>query len=161
MTAGAKIEKICLGNLDFKGCIECGGCDNTGVCILKDDMTPIYNKLKSADALVLASPVFFGGVTSQLKAMIDRCESEWIAKYVLKSSIQSRRLGAFICVSGYDKDIFFEKAKMPVEVFFKTMDINLFGELFFTGVNKPGDIKNIKGALEKAYKLGAKIAGAK
>lgn len=167
---GAEVKKICLGDLDFKGCISCGGCDKTGVCVLKDGMTPIYKELRDADAVILASPVYFAGITSQLKAMIDRCQSEWVAKQlgdrsggkvVVGSDLSPRRFGAFICISGHKKNIFFECAKKPVEAFFKVLGIDFVGELFFTGVENAGDIKNIKGSLEEAYKLGVKLLSKK
>ena len=78
--SGAHTEKIILHDLNFKACQECGGCDETGVCVLDDDMRPIYEKLVKADAVVVASPVYFGSITAQLKAMIDRCHSSWMAK---------------------------------------------------------------------------------
>lgn len=174
-SCGAKTEKICLGDLEFKGCIECNGCDKTGVCVLEDDMTPIYDKIKTADAVILASPIFFASVTAQLKAMIDRCQSEWVAKYILKKRNQKpetsppwpdipagrgnqrQRKGAFICVSGHKKDTFFKVAKKTIDVFFRTMDVDFSDELFVGGVDKLGEVKNVKGALEKAYILGRKI----
>jgi len=163
---GADTEKLYLYDLNFIGCIDCDGCDTTGICVLNDDMTPVYEKLRSADAIIIAAPVYFAGIPAQLKAMIDRCQSEWVAKYVLKSGRQSgdrspRRLGAFISVASHKKNIFFEAAKKPIETFFKTMDIDFTEELFFAGVENKGDIKNVKGALEKAFKLGIKIANGK
>ncbi len=155
---GAQVEKVCLGDLSFRGCIDCGGCDKTGVCVLKDDMTPMYKKLKDADIVVLASPIYFASITSQLKALIDRCQSEWVAKYVLKAKDKSKHSkGVFICVSGHKKDTFFKTAKKTIDVFFKTMDIDFVEELFFGGVDKPGSIRKVKAALEKAYKLGEKL----
>ena len=156
---GAQAEKIYLYDLDFRGCIACGGCDKTGECVLVDDMTPLYNKLRASDAIIISAPIYFAGLPAQLKAMIDRCQSEWVAKYVLKKrkakSAKRKTKGAFICVSGYKKDIFYKAAKKPMEAFFKTMNIDFSRELFFSGIEKPEDIKNTKGALEKAYKLGA------
>jgi len=167
---GAVIEKIYVGDMNFKGCIECNGCDDTGICVLKDDMTPIYQKLKDADVVAVASPIFFANITAQLKAIIDRCQSEWIAKYILKLPLDFARgrkvkrqkaKGIFICASGHDKDIFFKNAKKTIDVFFKTMNIKYAGDLFFGGVDKPGDIRKVKGAFKKAYKLGQKSINGK
>jgi len=159
---GAHVEKIYLYDLNFKGCIACAGCAKTGKCVLSDDMTPLYKKLRTADAVIIAAPVYFAGIPAQLKAMIDRCQSEWVRKYVLKSKVKSKKVkGAFISVSGFKKDIFFEAAKKPIETFFKTMDIDFTGELYFTGLENKGDIKKVKGALEKAHKLGIEIANAR
>jgi len=159
-SVGAATEKIYLGGLEFKGCIECGGCDKTGKCVLSDDMSPLYAKLSAADMVILASPVFFASVTSQLKAMIDRCQSEWVAKYKLK--VKSKKAkgakGVFICAGGHKDDVFFKTAKKTIDVFFKTMDIDFAAELFFGGCDKAGDIKNVKGALAAAYDLGRRMA---
>jgi multimeric flavodoxin WrbA len=156
---GAETEKICLYDLKFSGCIACGGCNKTGECVLSDGMTPLYDKLRTADAVIIAAPIYFAGVPAQLKAMIDRCQSDWVAKYVLKSKTKTKTVkGAFISVCGYKKNIFFEAAKKPIEVFFKTMNIDYSEELFFAGVEGKSDIKNVKGALEKARKLGIEIA---
>ena len=97
---GAHTEKIILNDLNFKACQECGGCDETGVCVLDDDMRPIYEKLARADAVVVASPVYFGNITAQLKAMIDRCHSSWMAKYILKRDLlEIRGARGYFCVS--------------------------------------------------------------
>ncbi|HIE33377.1 MAG TPA: flavodoxin family protein, partial [Thermodesulfobacteriaceae bacterium] len=55
--AGAEVEKYDLYRLEFSPCIECGGCDETGECVLEDDLTPLYPKLFEADVIVLASPI--------------------------------------------------------------------------------------------------------
>jgi len=157
-SVGAVTEKIYLGDLNFKGCIECSGCDKTGICVLKDDMTPIYDKLREADIIVAASPIFFLSITAQLKALIDRCQSEWVAKYKLKleAAIKPRK-GAFICVSGYKENIFCKDAEKIIKAFFKTINVEYIEGLFVCGVEKPGDVKADKGALEKARKIGTKL----
>jgi NAD(P)H-dependent FMN reductase len=161
---GASVEKIYLADLEFKGCIECAGCDKTGICVLEDDMTPIYDKIKNADAVIIASPIFFTSITAQLKAMIDRCQSEWVAKYKLRKdkprrpeAQKPRKRGVFICASGYKKDIFCKAARKIIAAFFKTIDIDYYGDLFFGGLDKAAEIKRKKGALSMAYKLGQEI----
>jgi len=163
--SGADTEKLVIYDMDFKGCISCGGCAKTGVCVLKDDMTPLYSKLNSADAVIIAAPIYFAGAPAQLKAMIDRCQSEWVAKYVLKKrkaqNEKRKANGAFICVSGHKEDTLYKFTRKTIEVFFKTMNIDFTEELFFGGAGRAGDIKSIKGALEKAYKSGKDLSGAK
>ena len=126
--SGAHTEKIILNDLNFKACQECGGCDETGVCILDDDMRLIYEKLAKADAVVVASPVYFGNITAQLKAMIDRCHSSWTAKEkwgdpflrdvslmrpvpLGPDPINKKRKGIFLCVAGKELEEYFESAK--------------------------------------------------
>ncbi len=71
--AGAEVESICLQALDIRPCDACDACVETeGVCIIKDDMQAIYPKLLQADAIVLASPIYWFTVSAQLKLCIDR-----------------------------------------------------------------------------------------
>jgi len=158
--AGAHTEKIILNDLDFKACQECNGCGETGICILDDDMRPIYEKLAKADVIVVASPIYFGNITAQLKGMIDRCHSSWVAKYVLKRSIykDKKRKGIFLSVAGMDTKEYFESAKKIIKIFFITQNIEYISDLFVSGLNTLtiGDSK-IDAALEKAYRLGRDI----
>jgi len=159
-SAGASIEKIILNDLDFKACQECGGCDESGSCIIDDDMRLVYKKIAQADRIVIASPIFFGSVTAQLKAMIDRFQSLWVKKYVLKkpASPRKKRKGIFLCVSGSDKEGFFKNARSLVRIFFNTLDIVYFGDLFCGSVDKKSDIKKRIAVLRKAFELGAALA---
>ena len=74
--AGNKAEKILLSRKKVAGCMGCNACyRNGGICVQKDDMEEIKNKLLEADVIVLASPVYFYSMTAQLKAVIDRTYS--------------------------------------------------------------------------------------
>jgi multimeric flavodoxin WrbA len=70
--AGAQTEIILLADKNIAGCDGCDSCVETHVCKIKDDMQSIYPQLEAADAIIFGSPVYFGGVTSQAKALIDR-----------------------------------------------------------------------------------------
>jgi multimeric flavodoxin WrbA len=68
---GFDVEKISAG--DVKGCIACGTCKKVpGTCSIKDAMEIIRPKLAQADALIISTPVYFGTLSSQLKAIFDR-----------------------------------------------------------------------------------------
>ncbi len=155
--SGAHTEKIILNDLDFKACQECGGCDHSGVCVLKDDMKPIYEKLSKADAVAVASPIYFGNISAQLKAMIDRCHSSWMAKYVLKTDLlgDKKRKGIFISVAGKDTEEYFESAKKIIKIFFITQNIEYNSDIFVSGLNKISiDDPKIEAALGKAFLIG-------
>lgn len=66
-------QLINLDDYDFAGCNGCEGCKETYQCIVKDDMQEIYPKLLEADGIIIGSPTYFYNVTSDIKAMIDRC----------------------------------------------------------------------------------------
>ena len=70
--AGAQTEIILLADKNIAGCDGCGSCFKTGACKIQDDMQTIYQQLEAADAIIFGSPVYFGGVTAQAKALIDR-----------------------------------------------------------------------------------------
>ncbi len=73
---GAETELINLYDLNFKGCISCFGCKRKGAepcrCYLKDDLTPVLEKILSADALFLGSPIFFGDITGEMRKLMER-----------------------------------------------------------------------------------------
>jgi multimeric flavodoxin WrbA len=72
-TAGKTVTLFRVADLKIGGCHGCGHClKANGVCVQKDDMSPIIDALRKADALVLSSPVYYFGVTAQLKLVIDR-----------------------------------------------------------------------------------------
>ncbi|MDD5617283.1 MAG: flavodoxin family protein [Candidatus Methanoperedens sp.] len=73
---GAKTEFIALSGKKIKPCNGCGTCrtdKSKGICAIKDDDVPrIYEAVKEADGIIVASPVYFLSITAQLKALFDR-----------------------------------------------------------------------------------------
>ena len=72
--AGHEYEQYDVCRMEIKGCLACEYCHGKGqgTCIRKDDMARIYQSLQEADMLVLASPIYYHGLTGQLKCVIDR-----------------------------------------------------------------------------------------
>ncbi|MDD5288528.1 MAG: flavodoxin family protein [Dehalococcoidales bacterium] len=70
--AQAETELISVVNKTIAPCDGCNSCRQTHTCHIKDDMQPIYEKLEKADAIILGSPVYFGSVSAQAKAIMDR-----------------------------------------------------------------------------------------
>jgi len=69
---GAEIELVRLAGKEIKPCDACLKCRETKECHIKDDFNPIFDKMVAADGIILASPVYFGSATPQIKALIDR-----------------------------------------------------------------------------------------
>lgn len=69
---GADTEVINIAKAEIEPCIACNICKSTGECAIYDDMQDISRKLQEADGIIIASPVYFGNVTSQLKMFMDR-----------------------------------------------------------------------------------------
>ena len=70
--SGNTVEKVDLCKLKIGHCLACYGCRGKGVCVQKDDMEELLDKMVQADVLVLATPVYFYSMDGQLKTMIDR-----------------------------------------------------------------------------------------
>lgn len=74
--AGAQVQTFDLYRMKFHGCIACMGCKtHADECVLKDDLTLALRAMHEADVLIMASPVYFGEVTGELKRCIDRMYS--------------------------------------------------------------------------------------
>ncbi len=158
---GAQTTVITLSELNIAPCRHCDGCWETGVCVIQDDMQWLSHKLREVDYLILASPIFFMGVTAQVKTMIDRCQAMWVMKYVLKlpvaTNLHSKRKGLFISVGATKTPNLFQPAIATVRSWFTTLDIIYAGDLLFSGVGKKGTIAHHPTALEEAFHAGQRL----
>ena len=122
---GAEVKTVFISELAIAPCRHCDRCIETGRCAIEDDVQWIHSDLRRADRLVLASPIFFMGLTAQTKAMIDRCQALWALKYVLKVPIAinggRERRGLFISVGGRRGADLFKPAIATVKSLFKTV----------------------------------------
>ena len=158
---GANVVRFRLNDLNIRPCQGCGGCDKTGVCVIKDDMGSIYEALENMDALILASPVYFGGVTAQTKAMIDRCQPYWVRKYLLKDPLYKdnrRRDLVLLSVLSSKQADEIEGLRVNARYFFDviSMDGDLT-ELIFPKVEHAAEIADHWEALGQAREAGAKL----
>jgi multimeric flavodoxin WrbA len=69
---GVDTELIRLAGLKIKPCIACMACKEQEICSIKDDLFPIYLRMKEANGIILASPVYYGSATSLIKALMER-----------------------------------------------------------------------------------------
>ena len=158
---GGEVERIYLSDFTITPCKECHGCDNTGNCVILDDMQKIYPKLLEADVLILASPIFFYGVTAWAKALIDRSQALWARKYLLKDPSLGKegkkRKGFFISLGATKGPKIFEGAILTVKYFFDVLNADYMGELVFRGVEAKGDILKRPEALQQAFEAGRRL----
>jgi multimeric flavodoxin WrbA len=157
----AETKIVILSELSIAPCRHCDGCIKTGECIIQDDMQWLRRDLREADRLILASPVFFMGLTAQTKAMIDRCQALWVIKYVLRLSAainkDKERKGIFVSVGGTKLNNLFQPSMATVKSWFTTLDIEYDGELVFTSIDEKGAITKHPTALKDAFALGQKL----
>lgn len=99
---GAQTEIVHLYDLDFKGCTSCFACKTRGgksygCCAMKDGLTPLLEKIATADALVIGSPVYFGSVTGETRSFIERLLFPYLTYTVPYGTLFPKKLAtAFI-----------------------------------------------------------------
>ena len=167
---GAEVTKFRLRTMDIGYCRACDACFADGVCIQRDDMHVLYPHLRSADSIVLASPVYSMGVPALPKAMIDRCQPFWALKYVLKQPLNPpapgadpavprapERLGAFLCCSGTSFTHVFEGTRQVVRYLWHVLEVKPAGELLCPGVDLRGEILEHPSAKTVAEDIGRRL----
>ena len=155
---GAEAEKLIVDKLKISPCKEYYGCLEDGNCVIRDDMDDVYPKLLEADRIIVASPIFFYGVPSQLKALIDRCQATWARRYILKQKLSDRvRNGAFIAVGATRGKQLFDGSVLVIKYFFQAIDVNYMDELLVRHVDKKGEITEHPTALAEAFELGKRL----
>ncbi len=114
-----RVVDVC--KIKVNPCIGCLQCASSGSCIYRDDMKTLYRDFEWANAIIVASPLYFNSVTAQLKAVIDRCEVYFSRKFALNKPIRDHKIpGVFICVGGVDQpDEEFVGATKVIDLFFK------------------------------------------
>ncbi len=158
--AGHNVVVFPLNAMSFKPCQDCGGCFATGLCIHSDDMSKIYDAIREAERIILASPIFFYSLSAQTKKMVDRCQSFWCEKYRLKRDISAGplgRKGLLLLVGGMKKDDGKQGAEVIAKAFFRTVSVPHHETLFFGGVDAKGDISKHPTALKEAYEAGMRL----
>jgi len=155
--AGAETRLVSLRDLTFCSCRHCGGCERTGRCVVLDDMLTLYQDIRAAQHLVLASPIQFSGVSAELKAMIDRAQALWMMKHRLKqpvTEVTGPRRGLFIATCGGQDTRLFGYAAHPVKAFFITAEFLYWGELFEANTDAPPPVAARRELLARAEAMG-------
>jgi multimeric flavodoxin WrbA len=156
---GAEVEKIVADKLTIGPCKEYYACLKDGRCVIKDDMDAVYQKILDADAIIVATPIFFYAVSAQVMALISRCQALWARKYVLKNLDIPQKKGALIAVGATRGAKLFDGPKLTISYFFKAINAAYNEELLVRGVDKRGEIKDHPTALADAFELGRRLAG--
>jgi multimeric flavodoxin WrbA len=155
-----KVKTFNLNEMNIKPCQNCGGCDETGECIIEDEMAEIYHEIRSADRIILASPIFFFSLSAQAKIMVDRCQSFWCEKYLLKRPVpegEFGRKGLLLLVGGMKKEIGVRCGEATAKAFYRTINVSEHKVLSFLGIDAQGAILNHPSAMNDAFDAGKNL----
>ena len=130
-------------------CRACDGCmRNDGTCVLNDDMEEILKLFQKADVLVLATPVYFYGISAQMKTFIDRTYPIW--QHLGKKEVY------YIISAGLGEDII-ERSLGDLDGFVEHLEeYRIAGRIYATNVMEAGLVKNLD-VFEKAYQMGVLV----
>jgi len=148
LEASATVETIRVADKKIKYCTACYACRDSGKCVQKDDMSGILDKMVGADAIVLATPVYFYSMCAQMKALIDRT----VPRYTELSGKEFY----FILTAADGKKASLERTVEALRGFTSCLDGSKeMGIIYGTSAWEIGDIAGSP-AIKKAYAMGKK-----
>jgi len=158
---GAEVQTFALNKMNFRGCQACMVCKTKlDRCVLEDDLTPVLDAVRETDLLVMATPVYFGDITSQLKGFVDRMYSFFTPDY--RTSSQKSRLApgkklVFIQVQGRPDEKKFADIFFRYGEFWDWYGINERYQIRSWGIRELGEIAKDKEVFKKADEVAKRL----
>ncbi len=148
--AGCSVEKVLVAQKKIAGCLGCDHCQrNNGVCVHRDDMQEIREKMLAADVIVLASPIYFYSMTGQMKTMIDRT-------YAFFAGLEGKKF-CYIITCAAPEESFTETMQASLRGFTCCVPNAVEGGVVLgIGASAAGDIRS-SDAMEQAYRMGRHV----
>ena len=165
--AGCETEKIMLQKIKLGYCIGCRKCKDKGyegMCTVKDDMTPLYQKIIDADALIIGFPIYTGRECAQLSTFMDRWDC--FERFKFSAKLQPGRVALVIGTWGYAYDDTYDHIIENIMVILKLHKVETVEALsacgfegIFHGLDEKrrGVIAKFPKELKKAYDAGAAL----
>jgi multimeric flavodoxin WrbA len=153
--AGAIVESFDLHDMDIRPCDGCDFCQGSGECVIADDMQTLYPKLREADGIVIASPIYWFTVSAQVKALLDR----WYALEGAEEHALAGKEFGVVLVYG-DSDPFSSGAVNAIRMFqdiFRYEQATIAG-FVYGSASQPGEIAAQAELMQRAYALGQRLA---
>ena len=149
--AGHEVEHISLKGKNIRFCIGCLSCQKTQECVLKDDAVWLAEKVKNADTLVFATPIYYYEMSGQMKTLLDRMNPLYPSDYrfrkvyILMTATEDEEYVPEKAVSGLQGWVdCFEKAELA-------------GSLFCGGIANPKEASLKKAEQDEAYSFGRNL----
>ncbi|MDD4953207.1 MAG: flavodoxin family protein [Desulfovibrionaceae bacterium] len=152
---GAEVSEVFLNGLDYRGCQACFSCKGkTEVCARKDGLSPVLQAVAGCDVLVMASPVYYGEISSQLKAFVDRTFSFLVPNYPHvpdKTRLAPGKTAVMVIAQGHPREDLFADIFPRYQYFFEHMlGFERMRLIRACGVYDLGDAEKDARALEMA-----------
>ena len=146
--AGNRVELLSLKGKKIQYCIGCLSCIKTGKCVQKDDAPEIMEKLRRADVLVFATPIYYYEMCGQMKTLLDRMNPLYSSDYAFREVYM-------IATAADGGDSTFEKAYNGLQGWVDCFPkAKLCGLVAGEEIGDPKDAVNHPDVMEKAYELG-------
>lgn len=145
------VEVLRISDFKAQPCDGCNGCkkNDSGRCVKHDDMMYFWEKLTKTDVLVVASPVYFYGISARLKAVIDRLHAP------ARNLLPIKKTALLLVGASNDKNVF-DATKLQYQCIVDFFKLENLGEVCIGGVTEIGDIENHP-LLKEAEKIAEKI----
>ncbi len=146
-----EVEVVSVADYDIHPCTGCNRCfsNEDHVCAQDDDMALIYDKLKNSDTLVVASPVYFYGISAQLKALVDRLHTP------MRNDFPIRRLGLILVGAATLPDLF-DPIVMQYRMICRFFKLESIGTVLVSGAKEKGEVRRGDG-MQRAFDLGSQL----
>lgn len=143
------VEIVSVADYRIRPCLGCNSCYSSEGhrCIQQDDMDMIYEKLMKADTLVIVSPVYFYGISAQLKALVDRLHTP------MRNEFGIRRLGLILVGAATLPDLF-DPVLLQYRMILRFFRMEDIGTVLVDGTKDKGDVLRGDG-IRRAYELGS------
>ena len=159
--AGGKPDVLVAAEAGVQPCRGCNSCSRTGECVIvSDGMADVNGRIDAADAIVVASPVYFATVPAVLKIIYDRLQPYWARTHRLGEARPARRPGALLVVRGGGDPFGFRGAVDTTRSVFAVLGIDCLAELCVEGPDAAGDILGYPAELARAAEIGARVVAA-
>ncbi len=153
--AGANTMQFNLAFLEISPCKACQQCFSDGKCVILDEMFRLYDLLEQADAVIVASPIYFSGVSAQTKIAVDRCQALWARRHVLK---RPRKVGVGgIILTAAQTQARFDNALSELRAFLTGIGLRPDKQLTLGGLEGKGAAAERPDALVQAYEMGREM----
>ena len=154
---GAEIERVVPARLAIVPCRSCGGCWESGLCVVEDQMQELYVKCCEVDHVVVAAPIYFTSVPGRLKVFIDRFQCFWVRTFRLRKPPQPRRSGAFLCAGAVDRQRYYKSCRTIVATWMSVLNIKCTVSRFYPGLDEKDAAAKRGNYLDSALAAGREL----